>query len=499
MSLSNFFSAILGLQADSQQTANSSSGESKNASTSSDELSHINQELYKRGAELTERNRTLGLLQKINTVILSSITHHEEIAQKVASLIVSEAGFEHVSILLYDKKKALLRHIGCAKANLNNTDSPPITTHTYLNEIPFSDKDNLIVQAMMERFVKDTNNINNVLTAQQTEENDPISSVFIHPLVVRDELVGAMVVGLREQKENVREYEKDLMGRLAGVIGIALDNALLYAEVQANNERLKELDILKNEFVSVASHELRTPMTAIKSYLWMALDGKGGPLSEKQKYYIDRAYLSVDRLIKMVNDMLNISRIESGRLTINIQAVNIEKLVQEVIDDVQPRAQELGVHVNLEMTQQPPPVLADADKIKEVVFNLVGNSLKFTPKDGTITVSFNVSEKMVEVIVKDTGSGIEPEDQSKLFQKFGLLPGSYVTNQAALGTGLGLYICKSIIDLHEGKITAKSEGRGKGAEFVFSLMIFNEMDLQRLSSKFAHEADKAVDLIHSQV
>jgi signal transduction histidine kinase len=201
----------------------------------------------------------------------------------------------------------------------------------------------------------------------------------------------------------------------------------------------------------------------------------------------------------MVNDMLNISRIESGRLTLNIQAVSIDKLVQEVIDDVQPRAQELGVHVSLQMTEPPPPVLADSDKIKEVVFNLVGNSLKFTPKDGNIVVTFNVTETMVEVKIKDTGSGIEAEDLPKLFQKFGLLPGSYVTNQAALGTGLGLYICKSIIELHEGKITASSEGRSKGAEFVFSLKIFNEQDLQRLSAKFAHESSNAVELIHSQI
>jgi signal transduction histidine kinase len=106
---------------------------------------------------------------------------------------------------------------------------------------------------------------------------------------------------------------------------------------------------------------------------------------------------------------------------------------------------------------------------------------------------------MVEVKVTDTGSGLEAEDVPKLFQKFGLLPGSYVTNQAALGTGLGLFICKSIIELHEGKIFAKSEGRGKGSEFVFTLKIFNEMDLQRMSSKFAHENSDAVELIHSQV
>lgn len=489
MSLSNALKTIL--------ASDSPLSDPKDAINS--EVEHINQELYKKGAELSERNKTLALLQKINGIILSSITKHEEVAQQVASLIVMEAGFELISIWLFDENKKTLKHVACSQVNRNNPDAPPVTNYPYLKEIPLSDKDNIIIQAANEKTVKEAEQIKNVITYEDKQVDDPIKSVYIYPLVARNELIGAMVVGLREEKQTISDYVKDLMGRLAGVIGIALDNALLYAEVQANNERLKELDILKNEFVSVASHELRTPMTAIKSYLWMALDGKGGELTEKQKYYIDRAYSSVDRLIKMVNDMLNISRIESGRLTLTMQPVAIDKLVQEVIDDVQPRANELGVSVTLNMATPPSTVLADNDKIKEVVFNLIGNSLKFTPQGGKITVSFEQTDTMVSVKVTDTGSGIEAEDLPKLFQKFGLLPGSYVTNQAALGTGLGLYICKSIIELHEGKIAASSPGRGKGAEFTFSLKIFNETDMQRLSAKYAHESSNSVDLIHSQV
>lgn len=463
------------------------------------EVEHINQELYKKGAELAERNKTLGLLQKINGVILSSITHHEEIAQQVASLIVSEKSFEFVSVFVKEKERDVLKHIGFARINTNNPDAPPITTHTFFTQVSLDDNFNLLVQAMKEKSFKVSDTLKDILTHDENKENELTKSVFIYPLIVRDQLIGAMVVGLREEKQYISDFEKDLLGRLAGVIGIAMDNALLYAEVQANNVRLKELDVLKNEFVSVASHELRTPMTAIKSYLWMALDGKGGPLTEKQKYYLDRAYMSVDRLIKMVNDMLNISRIESGRLTITMQAVSIEKLVNEVIDDVRPRANELGVNIILQQPTSPPAVLADPDKIKEVIFNLLGNSLKFTPKDGKIIVTIEEHDNMVYVKVTDTGSGIEADDIPKLFQKFGLLPGSYVTNQAALGTGLGLYICKSIIELHEGKISASSAGRGKGAEFVFSLRIFSEADLQRLSAQYAHDSGNSVELIHSQV
>jgi signal transduction histidine kinase len=264
-----------------------------------------------------------------------------------------------------------------------------------------------------------------------------------------------------------------LIYRLGEVIGIALDNALLYNEVQLNNEKLKELDKLKDEFVSVASHELRTPMTAIMSYIWMALDGRGGPLTEKQKYYLERAYSSVNRLIKLVNEMLNVSRIESGRVTVSLGAVDLEKITQEVIDEVLPRANELGISVEEVHGDALPLVLADSDKIKEVLFNLLGNALKFTQKEGKITVSFFINGDMVETTVKDTGSGIAPGDLPKLFQKFGLLPDSYTMNQIApnSGTGLGLYICKAIIELHHGKIWADSEGHGKGTAVTFSLKI----------------------------
>lgn len=268
-------------------------------------------------------------------------------------------------------------------------------------------------------------------------------------------------------------------------------------ELQEANSKLKNMDKLKDDFVSLASHELRTPMTAVKSYLSMALDGMGGKLTDKQRVYIDRAYVSSDRLIALVNDMLNISRIESGRLTITIKEVNLSKLVEEVIDDLRPRAAELGVTLEAQTTAPLPIVIADSDKIKEVFFNLIGNSLKFTPKGGKIVIAFNSTDTMVEVKITDTGMGIESENMPKLFQKFGLLSGA--SEQNALGTGLGLYICKSIIELHEGTIRAVSEGKDKGTQFIFTLKIFNEEDFQRLSEKYAHDESNTVDLVPNHI
>src|SRR5258708_37465412 len=170
-------------------------------------------------------------------------------------------------------------------------------------------------------------------------------------------------------------------------------------------------------------------MTAIKLYLWMGLAGNGGKLNEKQRFYVERGYNSVDRLIRLVNDMLNISRIESGRITIDLKSADLLKMTQEVVDEVLSRANELGVTIKIQKSDSLTPVLADTDKIKEVLFNLIGNSLKFTPKGGTITISFLQKDGFVQTSVADTGAGILPEYIGKLFQKFGLLAGSYITNQ----------------------------------------------------------------------
>ena len=244
------------------------------------------------------------------------------------------------------------------------------------------------------------------------------------------------------------------------------------SQLKNANERLKGLDRLKDEFVSLASHELRTPMTIIKSYLWMLLEKGGTTLSDKQKMYIDRAYTSTQRLIDLVNDMLNVSRIESGRLSLAIKPIDIAELVNTVCTEMTPKAQEQKINLTFEKPQSVlPKVQTDSGRIEEVIINLIGNSLKFTPVGGTIKISIthNPVDKTETITVADNGSGISTEDLPKLFQKFGMVGSDYLIKKNSQGTGLGLYISKSIIELHGGKIWAESEGEGKGSKFSFTL------------------------------
>jgi signal transduction histidine kinase len=474
----------------------------------STDLEHINQEMYKKNFELAVKNQILSMLQKIDEIILGAVTDTKQIANEVTKLLVEESGFKIASIFIKDpsdkdvlSQLSLLESITLrAKLKANKIQLQPI------GKIPLLLEEKIIVQAVRQRRIRVTNNFFETLLYNLDPKMIPmltpiidVKTTVLFPLFVRGEVIGVMVVCLEEDEKDLSEFHGYLLDRLVGVIGIAIDNALLYNEVQETNEKLKAIDKLKDEFVSLASHELKTPMTAIKSYLWMALAGKGGPLTEKQLFYLERSYKSTDRLIKLVNDMLNISRIESGRLTIVMQEVYLDKLIQEILDEIYPRTQEVQVNVTLAPVNFSPVVMADPDKIKEVYLNIIGNALKFTPKGGSVTISLTQNNRMIQTTITDTGIGIKKEDIGKLFQKFNLLPGSYRTNQTAQGTGLGLYICKKIIELHGGTISAASNGENQGSTFSFTLKPYNAQEAQSFNTLHPVTPDQNVNLIHTEI
>ncbi len=444
----------------------------QDASTLQSELAHATEEMYKKNVELNERNKTLSLLRKIDVIVLSSVTDPKLVAQEVANVIVAESEFK--GLIVYElSTHNSLNPLADAYTGIGETGK------VYAEEIPLTLSSNSVVRSVMEKKMQILPSLSDIAPSQNTKEelrtlegSVGMQSIIAFPLVIRSNVIGAIVIVLDEKLENVSPSQKDMIERLTGVIGIAVDNALLYRAIQGANEKLKQVDKLKDEFVSLTSHELRTPMTVIKSYVWLLLEGKTGQLTDQQKLYLKRTYDSTIRLIEMVNDMLNISRIESGRFTINPIPMNLVALVQEVVSEMQAKAQELGVHLFASVPDTiPPQITADSDRIKQVLINLIGNSLKFTPKDGSVTVICEQKDTSMLVRVKDNGMGIRAEDMEKLFKKFNMLGGSYLTKQAGQGSGLGLYLSKNLIELHHGRIWVESEGEGKGATFSFTLPI----------------------------
>ena len=234
------------------------------------------------------------------------------------------------------------------------------------------------------------------------------------------------------------------------------------------------LDKAKDDFLSLASHELRTPMTVIKSYLSMLEDSQPEGLTEKQKKYLDRSISSTNDLIKLISDMLNISRMEQGRLTFDLKPVVINEILQEALAGLDLKAQEKNIYLKIEYLEIEPTTVINTDttKFKEVIVNLVGNAIKFT-KDGGVTVKIETNEnnKFLKISVIDTGSGITKEESKKLFQKFGRTEGSYERAGENGGTGLGLYIVKLYAESMGGTADFFSEGENKGSAFWFTVPI----------------------------
>lgn len=444
------------------------------------DLELVNREMYRRNLELAERNKTLSLLRKLDELILNSVTDVRETASRVTKLLVEDADFRMAAIFLLDTDKKSLSLISFTKPpTLTPEEQIQLDRFTMIKSFSTALTNNLLVQAIADKKVKTTNSLIDVLqTGSMLGTEDAfiiqriagIKSALIFPIIVREEVIGAMVVCQQFDISDLNEFQWDLLERLVAVIGIAIDNALLYNQVQLTNQKLKVLDRLKDDFVSLASHELRTPMTAIKSYLWLFLEDNKQMLGDKQKMYIERAYVSTDRLITLVNDMLNVSRIESGRLIINRKPIDMSQLIAEVVNEITPSAEEQKKQVIfLKLQTDIPFVDADPDKIKQVLLNLVGNAIKFSNEDTKIEILTKLKDGVLITAVKDSGKGISQEDMPKLFKKFAIIGNTTLLPHGAQSTGLGLYISKSIIELHNGKIWVESEGVGKGATFSFSL------------------------------
>ncbi|MBI4038933.1 HAMP domain-containing histidine kinase [Candidatus Daviesbacteria bacterium] len=304
-----------------------------------------------------------------------------------------------------------------------------------------------------------------------------IHSMLILPVQQRRKLTGVLVLGRGKNAEQIDSEEIEFGMMITRLIDLAFrledtERSLtkITKQVYEMNAKLHQLDKLKDDFVSIASHELRTPMTAIRSYVWMALHKPDIPLSQKLERYLYRTLVSTERLINLVNDMLNVSRIESGSIEIDPKSFDMVTLVGDTMEEMHAKADEKEVKL-LVLESQIPKVFADENKVHEILLNLIGNAVKFTLPGGTVSVSFFSDGKVVETSVKDSGVGIIKDDLNKLFSKFSRLDNSYVSISTSGGTGLGLYISRSLVKLMHGTIRANSEGTGKGSTFTFSLPV----------------------------
>lgn len=229
-----------------------------------------------------------------------------------------------------------------------------------------------------------------------------------------------------------------------------------------------EIMQMKNEFVSTVSHELRTPMTSIKGYVDLILDGDAGEINEIQREFLQIVKENSDRLVELINDMLDISRIESGRIHLKIVPLSLLDAVEGAVDSFRAVLEQTGRTIDVQIPEKMPRVAGDRDRVGQVLINFISNALKYSPGGGTVTIKARHTGDTVALSITDQGIGIGKEDQKNLFTKFYRVD-STLTREIG-GTGLGLSICKSIIELLGGKVSVRSK-QGEGSTFTFTLPV----------------------------
>ncbi|MEK7634873.1 MAG: ATP-binding protein [Patescibacteria group bacterium] len=293
-----------------------------------------------------------------------------------------------------------------------------------------------------------------ILIASTFFVEDPFSSEIIMVIT----LLLVMSLGYFLTKSVKREVEqREHIEKLAG-------------DLERANEKLKELDQMKSEFLSLATHQIRAPLTAIKGYSSMLLDGDFGVLPQKATDSIQTILKSCQNLINIVGDFLNISRIEQGRMVYDKTVFEIGELVKESANELKPNVENAGLSMEVEVPENfSAKVNADRSKIKQVIGNIIDNAIKYTVK-GSIKVSIFKESAEVKITIKDSGVGIDPSETNKLFSKFSRTKDANKTN--VIGTGLGLYIAKKMAEAHHGDIKVHSEGLGLGTTFTIELPLY---------------------------
>jgi signal transduction histidine kinase len=303
------------------------------------------------------------------------------------------------------------------------------------------------------------------------------------PLKTEKEIVGVFLIGEKSSGDMFSQQDLRILEILGPEISVAIENAKSYEEInrfnvtlrnevnratkrlKEKNEELRELDTAKDEFISMASHQLRTPLTAIKGYLSMLLDGDAGEIKVGQYDFIHEAYSGANRMVGLINDLLNVSRMETGRFFIEATEVDIVVAVQEEARQYDSAAKEKGIYLKLDLAKDLPHIWVDEMKLRQVIMNLIDNAIHYTTKGG-VTVKLYKDRDYLYYEVLDTGIGVPTSQQPALFEKF------YRADNARHvrpdGTGLGIYLAKRVVQDHGGTIVFHSE-ENKGSTFGFKL------------------------------
>ncbi|MEK7570508.1 MAG: GAF domain-containing sensor histidine kinase [Patescibacteria group bacterium] len=434
-----------------------------------------------KNVQLEDRNRFLAAVQKVTNLITQTL-EFKRVTQSIVDAIATELGFIGGVLLFLGES----RHKVFPEAITNS----PITSKVLkllpkpVNEYwgDYTTDRTLNIEAMKSNQVRISTRLADfisppvpALVCGAVQKLAGIKTIVSVPIFTENEVVGCIDFMIAKEPSQITKTEYDMMQAMANQTAVVYRNIELVRRLEGSNrelgeanEHLKELDQAKSEFVSIASHQLRTPMTGIMGYLSMIVGGDFGKVDKELAGILQKLLDESQRMIQLINVFLDVTKIESGKLVLDKLPLHVEDIADKVVSVLQKSATNKKLKLSYARPKAPLPVLLIDQKITDVLQNLVDNAIKYT-EQGSITITSDVEADQVHVRVKDTGRGLDPKEAKNLFNKF--VRGYGIAQVNPDGSGLGLYIARRIIEVHGGKIWVESDGVGKGSTFQFTLPI----------------------------
>lgn len=439
-------------------------------------------ELHNTQGELDKKVTGLYTLQKISRM-LSTTLDENEVFTKVSAEHLTELGFDKAMSFLIDHENhtSLNSHnvdiklsIGYEADEVNQILENQFAKNIFLHPLEkteiLSNLDQKVDKKTIDEFLKVCK----------------IFSFVCAPISVKEGVIGMLLVGSESKYSPITLGDKEIVSILANQVGQSIENARLFEvtwrsqqdlemkvkqRTKELTEALEEIKIItkrKSDFVSAVSHELRTPLTSIKGYASLLSAGKLGEVSAPVKERLEKINAHSDWLTQIINNLLDISRIESGRAEMKFEDVSLRNVLVAIEDIFTPHLKEKQITFKQEIPEGINTISADKSQFQRIFINLIGNALKFTPSQGTISVRAKAIDGLIQIDVSDTGKGIAEQNLNKLFEEF--YREDNEINQNVKGTGLGLSLVKYIVEAHKGKIWVNSK-LNQGTTFSFTIPV----------------------------
>ncbi|PIP21046.1 MAG: hypothetical protein COX40_01430 [Candidatus Omnitrophica bacterium CG23_combo_of_CG06-09_8_20_14_all_40_11] len=434
-------------------------------------------ELNKTQEELDKKITGLYALQRLSRII-STTLEENQIFKVIESASFEDLGFEKAFTLLWDAQE--------------NKFIPQLSMGYLGDEIEAIKPQVNLDRDIYLDLIKTGKTFSSISVPPNTALREKINHIFevnsfvISPILPKEGNKGFLFAGTENMDVTITKGDEELMTILSNQIGQAIENARLFEktwrtqqelekkveertrELTLAFEEVKKISKRKTDFISSVSHELRTPLTSIKGYAAILIEEKLGHLPVAAKERLEKINRHTDELVHMVNDLLDIARIESGRALMKMEKQDLKTIISNTADLISIQCKNKNIELITDIQKDIPLVLADRTQLERVFINLLDNAVKFTPENGKITIKAHTEDNVIQVDISDTGIGIPPDSLSMLFEEFYRVDNPI--NQQVKGTGLGLSLIKHIIEAYKGKIWAESQ-EGKGSTFSFTLPI----------------------------